>query len=67
MKSKRILLLTLLGGCTAMALAATFLNVGVARAEEPQGVALRQDSARGGGGFFYVYRSHQGGGLRGGK
>lgn len=66
MKFKRFLLLTLLGGGTAMALAATFLNVGVASAEEPQGVALRQESARGQG-FFYVYRSHRGGGMRGGK
>lgn len=63
---KRLLLAVLLGGGSLLAMAATFLNVGVARAEEPQGVQLRQESARGGA-FFSTYRSHRGGGLRGGK
>lgn len=63
---KRLLLTVLLGGGSLLAMAATFLNVGVASAEEPQGVQLRQESARGGA-FFAAYRSHRGGGLRGGK
>lgn len=66
MRFKRFLVAALLGGTSVMAAAATFLNVGVARAEEPQGVKLRQDSARGGA-FFATYRGHRGGGLRGGK
>lgn len=63
---KRYLVAALLGGTSLLAVGATFLNVGVASAEEPQGVKLRQDSARGGA-FFATYRSHRGGGLRGGK
>jgi hypothetical protein len=68
MRPARALLATLLAGGTALAAAATALNVGVEQAEEPQGISLRQDSPRAPGhGFFLAYRSHRSGGLRGGK
>ena len=67
-KAAKLLLLTLLGGGTTAAGAATWMGVGVAPPEEPQGISLRQESARSRAhGFFYAYRSHRGGGLRGGK
>ena len=67
MKLKKYFLYTVLGGITALAVWASIIDAGVSRAEEPQGVSLRQESARGVG-FFHAYgRSHQGGGLRGGK
>lgn len=66
MRIAKYLIAGLLGGFSLLAVGATFFNVGVARAEEPQGVQLRQESARGGA-FFHAYRSHRGGGLRGGK
>ncbi len=56
-----------LGG-TLMAGAATLSNYGAEKPEEPQGVSIRQESAKSGRGFFHGYgRSHRGGGLRGGK
>jgi hypothetical protein len=69
MKLSTLLLGTVLAGGTLAAGAATLAKVGVAAAEEPQGVSLREESARHGRGFFYAYhsRSHRGGGLRGGK
>ena len=66
MKTARILLAVLLFGSTLAAAAASLTGAGVSPVEEPQGISLRQESARPGG-FFYAYRSHQGGGLRGGK
>ena len=66
MRYLRYLIAVLMGGFSMLAAAATFTNAGVARAEEPQGVQLRQESARAQG-FFHSYRSHRGGGLRGGK
>lgn len=62
---KRILLGFLLGGGTLVASAATLLGAGVSPPDEPQGVSLRQETPR--AGFFQTYRSHRGGGLRGGK
>lgn len=68
MKAGRFLLGLLLGGGTLVAGGATVAGVGVSPPEEPQGISLRQESTRSGGrGFFYGYRSHRGGGLRGGK
>ncbi|MEM1182711.1 MAG: hypothetical protein AAGM22_30480 [Acidobacteriota bacterium] len=66
MKAKKYLLYTVLGAGSALALGATVLDAGVSRAEEPAGVKLRQESAQSRG-FFHAYRSHRGGGLRGGK
>ena len=68
-KGVMILAIFLVGG-TLLAGAATWSNLGVDRAETPQGVSLKDESVRSGGrGFFYGYygRSHSGGGLRGGK
>lgn len=48
--------------------ALAFSSVGGTSMEEPQGLSLRQESTRSGGGFFLVYsRYHLGGGLGGGK
>ena len=70
MRASTLLLGTVLVGGTLAAGAATLSKAGVPPAEEPQGISLRQESARHHGhGFFYAYaaRSHRGGGLRGGK
>ena len=69
MRVKRWLVTALLGGAVALAVGATLLDAGVSRAEEPEGVSLRQESADGRArGFFpYYHRSHRGGGLRDGK
>ena len=62
------LLSGILAGATFIAGAATIGKTGVSTAEEPQGISLRQESARNNQrGFFYGYRTHRGGGLRGGK
>ena len=66
LKAKKYLLYTVLGGITGLALFASIFDAGVSRADEPEGVSLRQESARSAG-FFHAYRSHRGGGLRGGK
>lgn len=66
MKAMKYLLFGALGAVTVLAVGATLLDAGIARAEEPQGVKLRQESAQRSG-FFHNYRSHRGGGLRGGK
>lgn len=53
---------------TAGTSALAFTTVGGTSMEEPQGLSLRQESARGAGGFFILYgRHHLGGGLGGGK
>lgn len=66
MKAATALLAALLAGGTVLAAVATFASLGVARADEVEGVSLRQESQRAPG-FFVAYRSHRGGGLRGGK
>ncbi len=68
MRGSAKLLGGLLAGATFVAGAATVGKTGVSTAEEPQGISLRQESTRNHHrGFFYGYRSHRGGGLRGGK
>ena len=68
MKFSHLMLGVLLAGGTVAAGAATVAKLGVPPAEEPQGISLREESARArGAGFFYAHRSHRGGGLRGGK
>ena len=67
LKLKKYLLYTVLGGITGLALFASIIDAGVSRAEEPEGVSLRQESARSAGFFHAYHRSHRGGGLRGGK
>ena len=68
MKLLRGLLATAMIGGSAAGATATYLHYGVPRVEEPQGISLRQESERKPGiGFFPAYRSHRGGGLRGGK
>lgn len=68
MKVVKVLAGFLLAGGTGLAAVATMTNAGVPAAEEPQGVSLRQESVRARhGGFFAGYRTHRGGGLRGGK
>lgn len=67
MKAATVLLAALLAGGTGLAALATFASLGVARADELTGVSLRQESRRAPAGFFVAYRSHRGGGLRGGK
>ncbi len=67
MKLLKGLLATALVGGTVVGGTATWLHYGVPPAEEPQGISLRQESERTPGGFFPLYRSHRGGGLRGGK
>ena len=68
MKFSHLLLGALLTGGTLFAGAATVSKMGVAQAEEPQGISLREESRRSRGmGFFHSHRSHRGGGLRGGK
>ena len=64
MKAFFFLLMVLSVLCSA---GATFANLVPAESpEHPQGISLRDQSAR--PGFFFVgYRSHQGGGLHGGK
>ena len=66
----RILIAAMLLGSTAVAGVATFTGAGVSTPEHPQGISLRQESARSHGMFFPAYyagRTHRGGGLRGGK
>jgi len=66
MMAGKLLLVTLLGGGTALAGTATLSDVGVERANEQ--IRLRQESVQARQhGFFYAHRSHLGGGLRGGK
>lgn len=65
-KIKRLLFCGLLAGSSSLAMFATFFDIGVARADEPQGISLRQESASRAG-FFHGYRQHRGGGLHGGK
>lgn len=69
MKLSTLLLGTVLVGGTLGAAAVTVAKAGVPRAEEPQGVSLRQESSGSPRGFFYAYhaRAHRGGGMRGGK
>lgn len=68
MRPKRMMVILLLAGGSLFGLFLTLINAGVSSAQEPQGVALRQESANRSAGFFYGYhRSHRGGGLRGGK
>lgn len=68
MKTATALVASLLAGGTLLAGAATFAHLGMPRADQPTGVSLRQESQRARGvGFFPAYRSHRGGGLRGGK
>ena len=68
MKFSHLMLSAVLAGGTVFAGAATISKLGVPKAEEPQGISLREESARArGAGFFYAHRSHRGGGLRGGK
>ena len=69
MKLSTLVLGGLLVGGTLVAGAATLAKIGVPRAEEPQGLSLRQESTQSQRGFFYGYyaRAHRGGGLRGGK
>ncbi len=63
----KLLTVLVLGG-TVAAGTATLSNFGAAKPQEPQGVSIRQESARSGRGFFYGYgHSHRGGGLGGGK
>lgn len=62
---KRLFFGLLLGGGTLFAAAAAFLHLGVDEAAA-QGISLRQESQQQTG-FFHAYRSHRGGGLRGGK
>lgn len=62
---KRFFLGTLLGGGTFLAALAAVFHVGVDQASA-EGISLRQDSQQQTG-FFHAYRSHRGGGLRGGK
>jgi len=64
--------MALLAGGTLLASAATFMNVGAQSFEHPEGLKLRQESARTtrGYGFFPMYvrtHDHRGGGLAGGK
>lgn len=49
--------------------ALAFSSVGATGMEHPEGLSLRQESARSQGGFFVIYsrRVHLGGGLGGGK
>lgn len=68
MKLAKVLTGFVFAGGTTLAAIGTMANVGVPRAEEPQGVSLRQESVRTRTpGFFAGYRAHRGGGLRGGK
>lgn len=69
MKVSTLILGAVLIGGTVGAGAVTAAKAGVPKAEEPQGISLRQESERSPRGFFYGYhmRSHRGGGLRGGK
>ncbi len=68
MRGSAKLLSGVLAGATLLAGAATIGKSGVPTAEEPQGISLRQESTRNHHrGFFYGYRTHRGGGLRGGK
>ena len=62
---KRFFLGALLGGGTLLAAAAAIFHIGVDKASA-EGISLRQDSQQQTG-FFHAYRSHRGGGLRGGK
>ncbi len=57
----------LIVGLSALSVAGTYGRWGVDDVEHEEGVSLRQDSVS--GGFFTIYRtrSHQGGGLSGGK
>lgn len=66
MRFRKYLFYAFLGGLSLAAVGATLTNVGVARADQPEGKMLRQESASGPG-FFHSYRSHRGGGLRSGK
>ena len=65
-KIKRLMFCGLLAGSSSLAMLATVSDVGVAKAAEPQGISLRQESASRAG-FFHGYRQHRGGGLHGGK
>ena len=70
MRWLRWLIYGLLGGTTLVAGAATVSRLGVASAAEPQGISLRDASARPGRGMFfagYRARSHRGGGAHFGK
>lgn len=47
---------------------ATAMKMGASSFDDPQGISLRQESRGAGGmGFFYIHRTHRGGGLAGGK
>jgi len=68
MRGSAKLLGGILVGATCIAGAATLGKAGVRTLEEPQGISLRQESTQTHHrGFFLGYRSHRGGGLRGGK
>lgn len=67
MKVARLLAAALLAGGTVLAATVAWSGMAVTTASEPRGISLREESARGGRGFFAAYRTHRGGGLHGGK
>ncbi len=70
MNKLKLLAASVLIGGTALASVATFSKAGAQSIEHPNGISLREASAksdRSGLFFPYYMRSHRGGGLRGGK